>query len=51
LKILLGKNRKSSKAFLYFLQDEDSAAIIAIGAEKKNQKPLSPYNHVVDIGS
>ena len=51
LKILLGKNRKSSKAFLYFLQDEDSAAIIAIGAEKKNQQPLSPYNHVVDIGS
>jgi hypothetical protein len=36
--------------FLYFLQDEDSAAIIGIGADK-NQKPLSPYNHVVDIGS
>jgi len=36
---------------LYFLQEKDAAAIIAIGADKKNQKPLSPYNHVVDIGS
>jgi hypothetical protein len=42
LKILLGKNRKSSKAFLYFLQDEDSAAIIAIGAEKKTKSRFHP---------